>query len=411
MHRQHCRITPIIVSFAKLIVSFAELISNSIPFSFLQFSLFLILGEKSTLEPGIEECDLVSRSEELYTELVGKKKTAKDIADSDILDMILAKVTEKRKSCKAVSRTVALWLQYLDMLDIVRGFLKAERRGNWEMHVQAVSQMLPYFAASGHNHYMQSASLYLQSIKNLNVEHPDVYKAFATGYHVVRRGDRYWACLSTDLIIEQVLMRSLKTTGGLTRGSGMTEQQRVTWLLSTPACAQTSCAMQDLVGIQCEHSNQNKDMSETRQKRDVEDTVVILKTIAGEGRNPFVHDSVLKNIITRVNAEESVDVDKARAKGEKILASMQPVNTYSFKRKDQSITLAVGSSVTIDGVKVCVDPQLLFQRLVFACNSLVNLKGVFKYEICSYPTALFDSPVTLRQPQKASLSDAVGKAL
>ena len=104
--------------------------------------------------------------------------------------------------------------------------------------------------------------------------------------------------------------------------------------------------------------------------------------------------------MTGVNAEESVDVDEARAKGEKILASMagQPVNTYSFKRKDQSITLAAGSSVKIDGVKVCVDPQLLFQRLVFACNSLADLQVVFKYELCSYPAALFDSPVTLRQP-------------
>ena len=127
---------------------------------------------------------------------------------------------------------VATHTSYLDMLDIVRGFLKAERTGNWEMHMQAVSQMLPYFAASGHNHYTQNASLYLQSMKNLKVEHSDVYEAFASGYHVVRRSDRYWASLSTDLIIEQVLMRiSLKTTGGLTRGSGMTEQKRVTWLL------------------------------------------------------------------------------------------------------------------------------------------------------------------------------------
>ena len=90
-------------------------------------------------------------------------------------------------------------------------------------------------------------------------------------------------------------------------------------------------------------------MSETRQnlKRDVEDTVVILKTIAGEGRNPFVQDSVLKNIMTGVNAEESVDVDEARAKGEKILASMagQPVNTYSFKRKDHRDYFMVGECV------------------------------------------------------------------
>ena len=79
----------------------------------------------------------------------------------------------------------------------------------------------------------------------------------------------------------------------------------------------------------------------------MDDTIIILKTIAMEGRNPFAQNSTLKNIMTGVNAEESVDVDEATAKGEKILAAMagQLVDTYSFKRKDQSITLAAVSSV------------------------------------------------------------------
>ena len=33
--------------------------------------------------------------------------------------------------------------------------------------------------------------------------------------HVARRSDRAWTGLSTDLMIELVLMRSLKTSGGL----------------------------------------------------------------------------------------------------------------------------------------------------------------------------------------------------
>ncbi len=53
--------------------------------------------------------------------------------------------------------------------------------------------------------------------------HPDIHASFLNGYHVIRRSDRYWAGLSTDLVIEQVLMRSIKTVGGLTRGRGMTE--------------------------------------------------------------------------------------------------------------------------------------------------------------------------------------------
>ncbi len=50
------------------------------------------------------------------------------------------------------------------------------------------------------------------------------------GFRVIRRSNRLWAGLSSDLIIEQVLMRSLKTSGGLTRGRGMTEHQRLACL-------------------------------------------------------------------------------------------------------------------------------------------------------------------------------------
>ena len=67
---------------------------------------------------------------------------------------------------------------------------------------------------------------------------------FQHGLHVVRRSDRFWAGLSTDLYIEQVLMKSLKSTGGLTRGRGMDEIQRLTWLFSSPKCAEVNNAMQ-----------------------------------------------------------------------------------------------------------------------------------------------------------------------
>ena len=78
----------------------------------------------------------------------------------------------------------------------------------------------------------QSGNLYLQNMQNLQDQHPEVYQHSQEGLHVVRRSDGYWADLSQYLVIEQVLMKSLKTTGGLTRGRGMTEIQRVVWLLS-----------------------------------------------------------------------------------------------------------------------------------------------------------------------------------
>ena len=128
------------------------------------------------------------------------------------------------------------------MIDILQKYIRAERTG-WELHLQALSEMLPYLAASGHNHYTKSVVVYLQRMNDLEDKHPEVYQQFKAGLNVVRRSDRHWDGLSSDLVIEQVLMRSMKTSGGLTRGRGMTEQQRLMWALSMPACAEVNSAM------------------------------------------------------------------------------------------------------------------------------------------------------------------------
>ena len=75
----------------------------------------------------------------------------------------------------------------MDMLDILRKFLKAERTGNWKLHLQAIHDMLPYLAASGHNLYTKSVYLYLQDMTKLQQLHPEVYVQFLQGHHVIRR--------------------------------------------------------------------------------------------------------------------------------------------------------------------------------------------------------------------------------
>ena len=75
-------------------------------------------------------------------------------------------------------------------------------------------------------------------MSHLQSDHPEVYQHFQDGLHVIRRSDRYWAGFYSDPIIEQVLMRTMKTGGGLTRGRGMSQQQRLIWLLSMPAYVQ-----------------------------------------------------------------------------------------------------------------------------------------------------------------------------
>ena len=63
-------------------------------------------------------------------------------------------------------------------------------------------------------------------------------------------------------------MRSLKTSGGLTRGQGLTEQQQAIWTLSMPICAEVNMAMQELTGVLKSTSEQNKEVTKSSAARD-----------------------------------------------------------------------------------------------------------------------------------------------
>ena len=87
--------------------------------------------------------------------------------------------------------------------------------------------MLNLFAVTDHVHYAKCSRIYLQMKVNLEHTHPWFYQRFAVGLFVVRRSERFWAGLRPDLTIEQIMMRALKSRGGLTLGSGFTESVRI----------------------------------------------------------------------------------------------------------------------------------------------------------------------------------------
>ena len=350
------------------------------------------------------------KAKSLHQEMLMDGNTNSVLSSKDLLHEICHKMNAAKESFKK-HRTAQLWLQYMKMIDILRRFIKAERIGNWNLHLQAVQEMLPYFAASGHNLYAKSAYMYLQKMQKLPESHPDVHSSFLNGFHVIHRSDRYWAGLSTDLVIEQVLMKSIKTNGGLTRGRGMAEMQRLVWLLSMPACADITHSMQELTGVCCNTSEQHKDSTQSRIKRDTEDTYKILNTLSD--LDPFSSDPSLRGLVTGLTAHDSVNVDTAREIGQLILMSMvgKRITDISFEKKKQAITLASRIALKIEDQSVQVDPQLIFQRLslIATSGSIENPASIFKYELCTHPAALFDHSALPWEANKPALADALWK--
>ena len=66
----------------------------------------------------------------------------------------------------------------MEMVDILRLFIKSERRGDCMLHLKSIQEMLPFFAASGQNLYAKSAYIYLQQMLQLADSHLEVYNFF-----------------------------------------------------------------------------------------------------------------------------------------------------------------------------------------------------------------------------------------
>ena len=101
-----------------------------------------------------------------------------DNMDSSCLDELHLLVDDFKNDLREKSRTVHLWLQYMDYIEICRLFIRAVRTANWSQHLIATGKMLNLFAATCLRNYAKSARVYLQVMMNLEKEYPWMYKPF-----------------------------------------------------------------------------------------------------------------------------------------------------------------------------------------------------------------------------------------
>lgn len=232
------------------------------------------------------------------------------------------------------------------------------------MHIHAVADCLLIFPAAGHPNYLKSAYLYLQKMNALEAENHEVFQKFMCGYHVIRRSDKFWAGLGCDLVIEQTLMRSLKSIGGLTRGSRMSEHKRAIWT-SSPVSSSYNHAMQNIFGMEYTTSEQHKEATTARIIRDKDDLTKLTSVL--ELYTPFSEETTLRNIITEMNADDDVNVHELFTIRRYIVARMegQAIFSYSHKRNSEAKTLASAKAVKVAEDR-SIDPVLLFQRFLVA---------------------------------------------
>ena len=338
---------------------------------------------------------------ENMTDAIKENKVVEMHEDSSLLKLRIS-LEEYKTLLGDSSRTAKLWLQYLYYIDIVRLFVRAERVGDWDLYLISVKKMINLFAATGHINYAKCARLHLQNMLDLKNTHPWVYERFrGGGLHTSRRSDKYWVGIWADLTIDQVMMRAIKTNGGVTRGRGVSETTRQLWLGSIHRCADIHNAMTELTGASRKTSEQHVQLTSSRITRDNKDLETMKEWF--DLHIPFnQHEPNLKSLSSGLIADSKINCDDAEPVGETIQSKRDNMimEDISIKRKDKVKKFeSLLPTTKIGDNNVHINPLILFTRLTALMNSEDNIAVNFRYEHTPEPIALFKDGI-MRKPGK-----------
>ena len=175
----------------------------------------------------------------------------------------------------------------------------------------------------------------------LQTDHPWLYHCFTEqGFHTICRSNCFWAGIWTDLIIEHIMIRSIKSrVGGLTRGRGVTETVRLQWIYSMHKGAGVHDAMTSMTNVKHKTSEQHMELG-TRSNRYFTDLHNIQEWL--NQPEPFdLNEPRLRSLSSGLTASDGDGVNcyktEVGAHIQKKLDNMNGIEA-SIKRSDQVFT-------------------------------------------------------------------------
>lgn len=356
-----------------------------------------------------ETMDLTSDLQEKLTEFINDADRSVILSahEKECVEELKTKFSAQLQALANRGATSKLWIQYFEMVTLVKLFIEAERTANWNLHLQVVYQMLPYFHASGHFLYAKCCHLYLQDMHSLKDKmNAEEYEKFTGGGFTVRRTSKFWSGTWTDMTIEQSLMRIMKIAGGLTHGRGVSESILCRWTKGMSSLQNICEEMEKMCGVAFTSSEQHVEMREARIKRDSSDSKKLMEWFMQH--YPFPDVPEILSLSTGVVGDSSINCHMAKEIG--LLAIDRIVGgdfqNVKFYRKDRVLPLAtMNNAIKIHDETIPINPTTIFHRITIAKQSDEELEEFLKYELCPYPLPLFDD-CGMRKGTKSALYKA-----
>ena len=150
--------------------------------------------------------DLDASFQEADSALVKVKCTEIAKQLSAMSDML----AEFKKEGRGQSSTFAYWDSFLEAVSVLLRLLRADREGDFLLHLDAVLETVPYFHLAGRINYSRHTPAYVLDMKMLEHNH-----SASGGFVVRRKGDISFNCVPTDQALEQTINREAKNDGGV----------------------------------------------------------------------------------------------------------------------------------------------------------------------------------------------------
>ncbi|KAJ8885595.1 hypothetical protein PR048_011793 [Dryococelus australis] len=296
---------------------------------------------------------------------------------------VIKLINSKLEELLVASRTGKLWAEYIEMVGIVLLYVRAERVGNWNLHLFCVQSMLPFFHAAGHLNYAKTAHIYLQQMLNL-----------CESLSTEELEQLFWSGTWTDMIIEPYLMHSIKSTAGLIHGRGLSSPTLSKWIKAVPATVRVVDALDKVARI--------RESCKTRDKNDA-----LRLQDWSKLHNPFETGSLSLVCVTNgLRASSAVNWDSAKDAGISTMKAMvgKLFSGITLKRKYLVTTLSKATKcIQVREHFVEVNSTQLFHRMLYVVRSDEELTENLSYELSALPLALFENCNMRKSSGKAAL--------
>ena len=310
--------------------------------------------------------------------------------------------------------TFVYWMQYFNMVGALLRFIRAEREGNWNLHINSFQEMLPLMTLYDHTNYTRWGTIYLADMQQLPETAPEVHSEFMDGNFVVKESEGRFNQVSPDQALEHI-NKKCKSSGGLV-GITRTESALNRWMLTCSDHARLSDDIHAMVGASTKHHGQRKENPRSRKDRDEKDVVRLEKTL--EEFNPFGRQTnELMCISTNDVAPPDVKTDLLSAvdRGQTLLkefvdkrlcANLSDFHEPISKNKSKTFaTMHTAFEPKDAKSKTAKADRDLFRRLLSAASSgrQIELEELLKHELAPVPPALATADGSLRHTDKAVL--------